>query len=315
MADRKCAYYLIFAISIILVFAHYARAADYETLGHTAESEGKLRQALTHYVTALKSVSEGSAKDRELREQIIRLSQKLQPPPAVPDEAYEYEGRAEAAINSQAYSDAVKEYKRALLIAPWVADYYFNLGVALEGEKKPREAIHNYNLYLFAAPNAEDTRQVKKNIGRLKYAMEKQDTRKSPKRIFKETKVEPGLQDLAGIWRQYIGNNGYYERVHFRAEVVGNGLLWIAVFDNPFPGTGKYRGEESPKYRIRQKGNGFIGSTVDYDSALAAQEIGIEISKDYKKATFTEWHKHISPPKVTSTYHKCQNKNPSSCGW
>jgi tetratricopeptide (TPR) repeat protein len=280
--------------------------------GQAAEKAGKLRQALTHYVEALKSVPEGSASDRELREKIIRLAPKIHPPPAVPDEVYEYEGRAEAAINLQTYSDAVKEYKRVLLIVPWVADYYFNLGLALEGAKKPREAIRNYELYLFAAPNAEDTKQVKKNIGRLKYAMEKQNTSNSTQTSYEEPQSK--LQKLAGIWRQRFGK-GYNDVAYYRAEVVGNDLLFITVYDNPLPRSGKSPGDEKPKYRIRRQGNGFVGSTAAYDSTLATQEIRVAVSKDYKEIIFTEWCKDISPPKMTFTYHKCQNKNPSSCGW
>lgn len=58
-----------------------AFAVDEEALAQQAEQEGKLRKAMTHYVVALQSVSVGSSHDQQLREKILKLVQKIQPPP------------------------------------------------------------------------------------------------------------------------------------------------------------------------------------------------------------------------------------------
>lgn len=182
--------FLIFNLSTII-------AADEETLARQAEQAGQYREALTYYVKALQSASEGSSKDQELREKIIKLVQKIQPPPAVPEETIKFEGRAEAAVRNartpEDYLDAAKEYRKALLLAPWVASYYFNLGVVLEKAGKPDEAIKSLRLYLLAAPNAPDVREVQKRIAGLDYEMERQ-----AKAI--EKKPERGFN---GIWRYY----------------------------------------------------------------------------------------------------------------
>jgi tetratricopeptide (TPR) repeat protein len=122
---------MICAALIISIISSHAETADSEALGLQAESEGRLRAALTHYIDALQSVTEASDRDLELRKAIIKLSLKLQPPPAIPDAVFEYEGRGEAAMQAQAYNDAVKEYKKVLLLAPWFAGYYYNLATAL----------------------------------------------------------------------------------------------------------------------------------------------------------------------------------------
>src|SRR6266567_7745754 len=88
--------------------------------------------------------------DDALREKIIKLVLTLNPKPALPDDAIAHEGAAEYAFkNAKAnsdYSDAAKEYEKALLAAPWVAADYFNCAVAHEKAGENKDAIRNFNL-------------------------------------------------------------------------------------------------------------------------------------------------------------------------
>ena len=148
-------------------------------------------ETLTQYIADLQK----NPNDNALREKIIRFVQTMSPAPIVPEETVKYEGRAEAAVRNaktpQDYLDASKEYSKALLLAPWVASYYFNLGVVLEKAGKPGEAITNLRLYLLAAPIAPDVREVQKKIAGLDYEMEMQT------KVI-EKKPEHGFN---GIWR------------------------------------------------------------------------------------------------------------------
>jgi tetratricopeptide (TPR) repeat protein len=115
--------------------------------------------------------------DQALREKIIALALALNPKPATPDAATMAEGAAvyaftHAQANSD-YSDAAKEYEKALLLAPWLAADYFNCGVAYEKAGENKEAIRSFKLYLVAAPDAEDAQVVKMRIGGLQYAAQK----------------------------------------------------------------------------------------------------------------------------------------------
>jgi tetratricopeptide (TPR) repeat protein len=136
-----------------------------------AEIAGKFREALMDYVAALQAAPEGSNGEQRLREKIIMLVQKVQPPPAVPEEVCKYEERAEAVFRNAKtpsdFLDAANEYKKAIRVAPWVARYYFNLGIVLEKADKQEEAIKNLKIYLEAAPNAKDARDVKNKIAGL----------------------------------------------------------------------------------------------------------------------------------------------------
>ncbi|MDD5085993.1 MAG: hypothetical protein PHE61_08170 [Candidatus Omnitrophica bacterium] len=84
MGKRVCA--LVF--SLLLMFAStIALAADEESLGMSAELAGKTDEALAHYTNALRSTSKGSDAESRLREDIVRVSQKLGGSTKVPEEA------------------------------------------------------------------------------------------------------------------------------------------------------------------------------------------------------------------------------------
>jgi tetratricopeptide (TPR) repeat protein len=165
------------------------------------------QEILNQYISDLQK----NPNDNALREKIIKLAQQLQPPPVVPEETIKYEGRAEAAVRNaktpEDYLDASKEYMKTLLLAPWVASYYFNLGVVLEKAGKPDEAIKSLRLYLLAAPNAQDTREVQKRIAGLEYESEKQA----------KTKTEPIYQppDISGAWSRW-GDGKWHETMELR---------------------------------------------------------------------------------------------------
>jgi len=165
------------------------------------------QETLNQYISDLQK----NPNDNALREKIIRYVQTMSPAPIVPEETVKYEGRAEAAVRNaktpQDYLDASKEYSKALLLAPWVASYYFNLGVVLEKAGKPDEAIKSLRLYLLAAPNAQDTREVQKRIAGLEYESEKQA----------KTKTEPIYQpsDISGTWSRW-GDGKWHETMELR---------------------------------------------------------------------------------------------------
>lgn len=142
-------------------------------LGSSYVQAATPQETLNQYVTDLKK----NPSDYALREKIIRHVQEMKPTPKIPDEVYEYVGKATYILtNAKTEADcieAVKAYKTALLIAPWVADYYFNLGIAQEKAGLFEEAINNLRFYLSATLEAKDATAIRERIGMLKYAAEK----------------------------------------------------------------------------------------------------------------------------------------------
>ena len=170
----------------------------------TAQAQSP-QQTLNQYVADLQK----TPGDYALREKIIRHVQAMKPAPAVPIEAEKFEGRAEFAIksaNTEAdFLDAAKEYEKALLTAPWVPAYYFNQGIAFEKAGKLKEAKRSFEMYLLAAPNAQDARDVRKRIAGLEYAIEKLAKESSPAAMTEKKRQEEGafLKKIDGARYKY----------------------------------------------------------------------------------------------------------------
>lgn len=112
-----------------------------------------------------------------LREKIIKLARTMKPVPAVPAEAERFDGRGEYAFkeakNEADFLAAANEFVKASNVAPWVASFYFNAATAFEKGQKPADAKRNFELYLLAAPDAKDAREVRRRIAGLEFAIEK----------------------------------------------------------------------------------------------------------------------------------------------
>jgi tetratricopeptide (TPR) repeat protein len=152
-----------------------------------AQQSSSPREQLKQYVADLQK----NPDDRALREKIIHLALTITPKPSVPPEAIESEGAAEFAFKiSENYADAARQYEKALLSAPWVAADYFNLGVAQEKADLTKKALESFQLYLIAAPDAEDATDVLKKIGALKHVLEQQETAAASERARKDGELE-----------------------------------------------------------------------------------------------------------------------------
>lgn len=224
---------VISLLSIVMLFTllgvRLAQAQSDEVQGQAAEQAGRLRDALKYYQAALQSAAEGTSTDLRLKEKIISLVQKLSPPPAVPEEAERYMARGRAAFkaakNPSDYEEAVTEFKRAARAAPWLAEVYYNLGVTLDKVGRYDEAIRNLKLYLLAAPNAPDTKEVRSLVFEIEYRQERaqrevrekteearrqeqarreaeeQTRREREERARREAEGIQALRQLAGVWR------------------------------------------------------------------------------------------------------------------
>lgn len=238
----------LFLILFVTLLVKAILAGDEEALGRQAEESGKFREALNHYVAALQSAPEGSAKEQQLREKIINLAQKIQPPPAVPEEAKKFSVRGGVAIkeakSTSDYAEAAKEFSKALKIAPWWAETYFNLAVAQEKAGELDIAIRSLKFYLLAAPNAPDAQQAKNQIYALEYRQEKlQKDRLEQRQRF---------ENLAGEWWEDSDPPHRY-----RVEMKGNTFkLILEGF--------MYRGQFTPLANARY-GELYIGTIKDFD--------------------------------------------------
>jgi len=107
----------------------------------------------------------------------VRLAAQVNPRPAVPEEAEKLAGAAELMLRTaksvEDYAAAGAKYGKALLIAPWVAAYFFNHATLEEKAGEVTNGKASLELYLLAAPDATDASEVRKRIGGLDYLLEK----------------------------------------------------------------------------------------------------------------------------------------------
>lgn len=160
-----------------------AQSGEEETLGRQAEQAGRLREALTHYTAALQNAPDGGETDQRLREKIIAVVQKIKPAPTVPEEARRHfvtgNTFVKNAKSASDYGDAAREYRQALLQAPWFADAYNNLGIALEASGDYTGAKRMLRLYLESKPSPPDSRAAQDKIYEIEAKVslaEKQET-------------------------------------------------------------------------------------------------------------------------------------------
>ena len=155
-----------------------AGIAAAEKSGAAAEQAGNARQAFDTYVAALAGLPPGASGDAvdSLRESLIRVAAKLNPPPPVPEEAKRHLAYALTAIeegktsgDASKLNDAVDQLSQVLRVAPWRPEAYYNLGMVLEQQKQYAEAARNLKLYLLAAPSAQDAEAVQQKIYELEY--------------------------------------------------------------------------------------------------------------------------------------------------
>ncbi len=159
------------------------------------------QEILSQYITDLQNNSNNYA----LREKIIRHVQMMRPAPTVPKEAERFMTRGAVAMKSAKdvndFKDSVTEFEKATLAAPWLADAYYNLGIAQEKAGFYNAAIKSLKLYLLASPNASDANSVEKLIYEIEYRQEK--TQKLSEKKLVEQKAKQNLEALNG---QYSAN-------------------------------------------------------------------------------------------------------------
>lgn len=155
------------------VFPQYQEALQ---TAKSLEAGGDLRAALEQYTIALAKAKVAHEPDESLRNDIIVLTKKLRPPPAISEEARRHAIRAqtlmESAKQDYEFPQAAYEFELALDLAPWWADVYYNQALAYEAAGNPVGALRDYRLYLLAEPNSPDQAKIRDRIYALEVKVE-----------------------------------------------------------------------------------------------------------------------------------------------
>ncbi len=108
-------------------------------------------------------------RDLDSREKVIKDALFLKPAPALPGAAVSLKGQAKEAFEKSQFKNAIQALAKASDRAPWDAGIYYDLAQAQEKAGLYPEALQSLlNLYLLAAPKADDRQQVQDRIGKLR---------------------------------------------------------------------------------------------------------------------------------------------------
>jgi tetratricopeptide (TPR) repeat protein len=231
--------------------------------------------------------------DTALREKIIKLAMKLDPAPSVPEEAKRFMARGIAAIKGAKetgdFAEAVAEFQKAALAAPWLANVYNNLGIAQDKAGQYAEAIRSLRLYLLAAPAANDAEEVKSLIYEIEYLEEKAARQSSEE----ELKTDNGRREqerydwLLGYWKsqEEVNSPGY-------STAVFSKIVEFSREGNVFEGYDQkeLNPQEGPLYKAEISENGLQWQRRVYDQRVDKMRwisISVEVSADRKTITYS----------------------------
>jgi len=200
--------------------------------------------------------------DNVLREQIARLAAVMRPHPVVPESARKHFVIAvtlqKEARTSGDYDLPIQEYRKALLIAPWWSDAYYNLATALELKQQYPEAIQDLKLSVLADPHGRGARAAQDKIYAVEAEQEKQSSAQAAEQAAKARldAVYAGLD--GGVWEAVLSVSRYgpYNSsdpsldLHSFLEIHGNQIISYHVF-NPNSPNGRLNGWDSAHARLQ----------------------------------------------------------------
>lgn len=156
----------------IFVSALLAKKKIYQQ-AEQAEKNGEYRKAFQLYMEA--STKRGL--DSDMLKRVMKLYRGLDPPPAISEEARKRAvfgmTAAKDSKDSQGFDQAIEEYRKAIELAPWWGDLYYNLALVQEQRGNFRQAAGSLKLYLVASPNDPQTQLIQNKIYELEYKSDK----------------------------------------------------------------------------------------------------------------------------------------------
>lgn len=172
------------------------------------------RGQLQQYVSQLQNAPDNEA----LREKIIKLAQTIKPEPAIPEEARRHfviaTTLAKDAKSPADFKSAADEYSKALLVAPWWAEAYWNQAIALQGAEKYDSAKQAIHLYLETNPKADDARAAQDRL----YVIEAKEKEKENQAVAQQQTAQPTpkrelqgddlIASLDGAVYEYVAGRG-----------------------------------------------------------------------------------------------------------
>lgn len=226
-------------------------------------------------------------RDEALREKIIKLALELKPP--VPKTAYVYIDAAKAFAAQSRWDYSIGDYQRALVLAPWAAEYYKALSDAQEKAGEYEDAIASLRLFLLATPRPDSATQEKtwEEIGALK-AEETRPPAVAPQQASppqQAEQAEPDRQTLPARANAIVNYlNGLYQGKIFDTSLECNS----APKRNTF-----YHGCTWAEF---QGNNWYEVTTGAFNVEFSASPDGKTVTMDWSESGYTHTYMRLQTP-------------------
>jgi hypothetical protein len=157
------------AISCVIVLSNNW-AIEYAAYGTTFPGASEYQMRQTIQLSDAIYVLEHAANDAEERDQakfkasLIDYQRMIAAGSTLPQEADMHRVQAESAVRSKQFYDAIDLYNKAVDVAPWWPQGYFNLALMFEATQEYPMAIREMHRYLLLVPNATNAKAAQDKI-------------------------------------------------------------------------------------------------------------------------------------------------------
>lgn len=255
-----------------------------------------LGEQLNQLVTQLRA----NPNDTALRERIIKLAQEIKPSPGLPEEAARRMARGTAAFqdakSATDYQISAREFDAATNAAPWLADAYFNLGMAQDKAGDYSAAIRSLKLAVLADPQSRETKSL---LYQVEFRLEQANSPEvqAARRTQQQAAVKRSLGG-AKFARQYSNEAGVFESSFEirNSDVIGRTTL-LSVINPARLGTLTHPGQFAEFGRYRLDGLQFVdeNDVVRYSGT---------ISPDGTTLTYELYEKPFKRSRQLGIYHR-----------
>jgi len=135
------------------------------------KAQRRHKEALNELGDALKVADDKTSK--EICGSIYRIMSMDPRLSVLPEEARKYALRGDVLTEEGKFGEAVKEYRKAVQAAPYIAKLYFNTAMIYGELKRHPQAIRYMKTYLQLAPEAPNVRAAQDQIYKWEFKMEK----------------------------------------------------------------------------------------------------------------------------------------------
>ena len=126
------------------------------------EDKGKFQEALDEYSKAMLFM--GKDDKEKIRNELFQITSNMTSSPEISEAARKYALRAKLLVKEGKFKDAIAEFKKAIVAAPYSAKLYLDNALVLGELEDYKQAIEQMNIYIKAVPQAPNIREAEDQI-------------------------------------------------------------------------------------------------------------------------------------------------------